>query len=75
MLFIVRDYVVLVIDEGMSMEHCWHDSDMGKLKYSEKTYPSATLWTTTAVFTDWVSDLVLCFVSLAVHDTAQHCVR
>jgi len=49
MLFIVRDYVVLLIDEGMSMEHCWHDSDTEKLKYSEKTYPSATLWTTTGV--------------------------
>jgi len=36
MLFIVTDYVMLLIDEGMSMEHCWQDSYMEKLKYSEK---------------------------------------
>jgi len=64
MLFIVRDYVVL-IDEGMNMEHCWHDSYMEKLKYSENH-----IW----CFTDWGSDLGLCYVSMAVNGTAQHCV-
>jgi hypothetical protein len=62
MLFIIRDYVVL-IDEGMSMEYSWHDIYMEKLKYSENHN-----W----CFTDWGSDLGLCYVSMAVNGTAQH---
>ena len=74
MLFIVTDYVMLLIDEGMSMEHCWQDSYMEKLKYSEKNLTQCHFMNHNLCFTDWGSDLGSCCVSLAVHGTAQQCV-
>jgi hypothetical protein len=38
------------------MEHRWNEIDRGKPKYSEKTYPSATLSTTNPTWTDWGSN-------------------
>jgi hypothetical protein len=32
----VKHYIVLVVDELMSMEQWWNDTDWGKLKYWEK---------------------------------------
>jgi len=31
------DYIASMIDEGISIEHWWHYTDSGNLKYSEKT--------------------------------------
>jgi hypothetical protein len=63
-LFIVGGYVMLLIDEGMSMEH------MKELKYSEKNLPQCHFMNHNWCFTDLGSDLGHCCVSLAVHGTA-----
>jgi hypothetical protein len=54
-----KHYTASVVDEWMSMEHWWSDSDRAKLKYSEKTCPNATFSTTNLTWTDLGQNLCL----------------
>jgi hypothetical protein len=45
-----------MIDEDVFLENLWNENWQGKPKYSEKTYPSATLSTTKSHMTDPVSN-------------------
>jgi hypothetical protein len=45
-----------MIDEGNFWSDLWNENWQGKPKYSEKTYPSATLSTPKSHMTDPVSD-------------------
>jgi hypothetical protein len=64
-----------MIDEDDFWSNWWNENWQGKLKYSEKTYPSATLSTTKSHMTDPVNSsskvmteqafhpLIVCFLS------------
>jgi hypothetical protein len=44
--------IIIMVVLFLVMEHRWNEIDRGRLKYSGKTYPSATLSTTNPTWTD-----------------------